>query len=226
MPRLAAISAIRDEGLLENAAARGQQLREGLSRLVHESDVLKEVRGQGLLLGLEFQPLSDEISAAWKAVDESGLMPSLFQARRSDQQHSGPVRDAGPARRHGIYTQVAARPARLRIEPPLTISTEQVDYFLARLEKVTSEWELGTHVLSTVISKSVIGHHDAAERHRPGQGQMTTRAPQGDAASCGSYPTRCNGRKTIDAFCDSPLYRIFSPGRFLRGGREVHVLFF
>ena len=54
----------------------------------------------------------------------------------------------------------------LRIQPPLTISSEQVDHFLVALERVTSEWELGTHVLSTVISKSVIGHHDAAERHR------------------------------------------------------------
>ena len=165
---LAAIGAIRDEGLLENAVVRGRQLHEGLSRLVRESDILKEVRGRGLLLGLEFQPLSDEIATAWKAVDESGLMPFLVP-KLDDLINNIPglyamqvLLDA-----HGIYTQVArSNPLVLRIQPPLTITSEQVDHFLVALERVTSEWELGTHVLSTVISKSVIGHHDAAQRHR------------------------------------------------------------
>ena len=89
---------------------RGQQLREGLSRLVRESDVLKEVRGQGLLLGLEFQPLSDEIAAAWKAVDESGLMPFLVP-KLDDLINNIPGLYAMQVLLdvHGIYTQVCAR---------------------------------------------------------------------------------------------------------------------
>ncbi len=164
----AAIRTIRDEDLLDNAAARGRQLHEGLARLVHESEVLKEVRGRGLLLGLEFQPLPDEISAAWKAVDESGLMPFLVP-KLDDLVNNIPALYAMQVLldAHGIYTQVArSNPLVLRIQPPLTITSEQAEYFLAALEKVASEWELGTHVMSTVISKSVIGHHDAAERHR------------------------------------------------------------
>ncbi|HEY4312714.1 MAG TPA: aminotransferase class III-fold pyridoxal phosphate-dependent enzyme [Pirellulales bacterium] len=165
---LAAISTIRSDGLLENAAARGRQLQEGLSRLVSESEVLKEARGRGLLLGLEFQPLPDEISAAWKAVDESGLMPFLVP-KLDDLIDNIPALYAMQVLldAHGIYTQVArSNPLVLRIQPPLTITEEQVEHFLMALERVTSEWELGTHVMSTVISKSVIGHHDAAGRHR------------------------------------------------------------
>lgn len=165
---LAAIRAIRNEDLVENAVARGRQLHEGLARLVQESEVLKEVRGRGLLLGLEFQPLPHEISAAWKAVDESGLMPFLVP-KLDDLIDNIPALYAMQVLldAHGIYTQVArSNPLVLRIQPPLTITSEQVEQFLNALEKVASEWELGTHVMSTVISKSVIGHHDAAERHR------------------------------------------------------------
>ncbi|MES1213097.1 MAG: aminotransferase class III-fold pyridoxal phosphate-dependent enzyme, partial [Singulisphaera sp.] len=165
---LAAIRTIRDEELAENAAARGQQLQTGLSRLVRESDVLREVRGRGLLLGLEFQPLSAEIAAAWKAVDESGLLPYLVP-KLDELINNIPALYAMQVLldAHGIYTQVArSNPLVLRIQPPLSISGEQVEQFLAAMERVTSEWELGTHVMSTVISKSVIGHHDAAGRQR------------------------------------------------------------
>ena len=165
---LAAIRTIRNEDLLENAFARGRQLHEGLAQPGTRIRGAQRSAGRGLLLGLEFQPLPNEISAAWKAVDESGLMPFLVP-KLDDLINNIPALYAMQVLldAHGIYTQVArSNPLVLRIQPPLTITVEQVDYFLNALEKVTSEWELGTHVMSTVISKSVIGHHDAAERHR------------------------------------------------------------
>jgi len=165
---LAALRTLRDEGLIENAQARGRQLQEGIERLVSDSDVLKEVRGRGLLLGLEFQPLPSEIAAAWKAVDESGLMPYLVP-KLDELINNIPALYAMQILldTHGIYTQVArSNPLVLRIQPPLTITSQQVKHFLAALERVASEWELGTHVMNTLVSKSVIGHHDAANRHR------------------------------------------------------------
>ena len=51
---LAVLETIRDEGLLENAAARGAELRAGLERIAAEDDRIGDVRGPGLMVGVEF----------------------------------------------------------------------------------------------------------------------------------------------------------------------------
>jgi len=52
------IRVIRDEGLLDNAAARGQQLMQGLAVLQKRYPVVGDVRGLGLMVGLEFSASS------------------------------------------------------------------------------------------------------------------------------------------------------------------------
>jgi acetylornithine aminotransferase/acetylornithine/N-succinyldiaminopimelate aminotransferase len=47
------LSTIEEENLLENVRARGAQLRAGLSRLSAQFDFIREVRGEGLMIGLE-----------------------------------------------------------------------------------------------------------------------------------------------------------------------------
>ena len=44
---------LKDEDLLENVRARGAQLRAGLSRLGGQFDFIREVRGEGLIVGLD-----------------------------------------------------------------------------------------------------------------------------------------------------------------------------
>src|SRR5208282_1750056 len=51
---LATIQTLEDEQLVQQAKLRGQQLFDGLSELCDHCDLLREVRGRGLLLGLEF----------------------------------------------------------------------------------------------------------------------------------------------------------------------------
>jgi 4-aminobutyrate aminotransferase len=51
---LAVLETIRDEGLLDNAAARGIELREGLERIAAEDDRIGDIRGPGLMIGVEF----------------------------------------------------------------------------------------------------------------------------------------------------------------------------
>lgn len=57
-PSLAAaietIAVLREEGLVENAAARGTQLLQGLRALQARTPVLGDVRGLGLMVGVEF----------------------------------------------------------------------------------------------------------------------------------------------------------------------------
>ncbi|MBA3778337.1 MAG: aspartate aminotransferase family protein [Chloroflexi bacterium] len=51
---LAVLETIRTEGLVSNAGERGVQLREGLERLVAADEGIGDVRGPGLMIGVEF----------------------------------------------------------------------------------------------------------------------------------------------------------------------------
>lgn len=44
---------VEEENLLENVRLRGQQIREGLRRLQSRFDFIREIRGEGLMIGLE-----------------------------------------------------------------------------------------------------------------------------------------------------------------------------
>jgi len=50
---LAVLEVIREERLVENAAARGAELRAGLARIAAEDDRIGDVRGPGLMVGVE-----------------------------------------------------------------------------------------------------------------------------------------------------------------------------
>jgi acetylornithine/N-succinyldiaminopimelate aminotransferase len=47
------LNVVEEEGLLENVTERGEQVRAGLSRLAAEFDFIREVRGEGLMIGLD-----------------------------------------------------------------------------------------------------------------------------------------------------------------------------
>jgi acetylornithine aminotransferase/acetylornithine/N-succinyldiaminopimelate aminotransferase len=47
------LSIIESEKLLENVRTRGQELREGLVKLAAKFDFIREIRGEGLILGIE-----------------------------------------------------------------------------------------------------------------------------------------------------------------------------
>ena len=51
---MAVLETIRDERLVENAAARGAELRAGLERIAAEDDRIGDVRGPGMMIGVEF----------------------------------------------------------------------------------------------------------------------------------------------------------------------------
>ena len=51
---IAVLETIDSEGLVANAAARGAELRAGLERIAAEDDRIGDVRGPGLMIGVEF----------------------------------------------------------------------------------------------------------------------------------------------------------------------------
>ena len=51
---LAVIETISEQGLVANAAARGAELTSGLRRIAAEDDRIGDMRGPGLMIGVEF----------------------------------------------------------------------------------------------------------------------------------------------------------------------------
>lgn len=75
---VATIRAMREEKLVENAAARGAQLMAGLHKLQAEFKQIGDVRGLGLMVGVEFgapgAPDTATAKAVTKAAFDRGLM--------------------------------------------------------------------------------------------------------------------------------------------------------
>jgi len=162
---LAALTAIVDEGLVENARQRGEQLRRGLERIQQTTDpVIKEVRGEGLLIGLELFPLRSSIVAHWKQNDPSGVMQYLLPDADGLAQGMPTMYLLQTLlTQHGMYTQIARSNQQvLRVQPPLTITEEEVDRFLLGVEQTCREIEASSSLVDGLISKSVAGHHDAS----------------------------------------------------------------
>ena len=51
---IAVLETIRSDGLVENIVARGAELRAGLERIAAEDDRIGDIRGPGLMIGVEF----------------------------------------------------------------------------------------------------------------------------------------------------------------------------
>jgi acetylornithine/succinyldiaminopimelate/putrescine aminotransferase/predicted amino acid dehydrogenase len=165
---LATLQALREERLAENAEARGQQLFEGIAELCGRCDCLKDVRGRGLLLGLEFAPLPATVAAHWKEVDPSGatqyLVPNMAELLDS---FSAVYVLYNLLQVHGIYCQATrSNPRVLRIQPPLVITEAQASEFLAALEATCQEVDGWLRSVDGLIAKSGLGQHKAAERQR------------------------------------------------------------
>lgn len=100
------------ESMRENIDARGAQLMDGLCNLQNNFEVIAEVRGQGLMLGVEF--VTDRDSLA----HNPELMAALHQAMRNRGVLVG---KGGP---EGNI---------MRIKPPYCLTPQDCDNFLDRL---------------------------------------------------------------------------------------------
>jgi acetylornithine/succinyldiaminopimelate/putrescine aminotransferase/predicted amino acid dehydrogenase len=168
---LAAIQAILDERLAENAQARGEQLCLGLQELCEKHSTLKAVRGRGLLLGVEFNPVPSSMVRHFRQTDPSGLLPYLVPDLDEAFMNLGAtyVMQTLLADHH-IYTQVTrSNPRVLRVQPPLTITAEEVERFLRAFDTACHESSLLNRATDTIISRSTLGLHEGnASSSEPG----------------------------------------------------------
>jgi len=101
---IATLDVVQSEGLVENAAAMGAQLREGLSKVAADVPAIGDVRGLGLMLGNEF-------------VDKDGDPDPAAAAR---------VQQAAAAAGLLLLTCGAAGNV-VRMIPALVVNSDQID---------------------------------------------------------------------------------------------------
>lgn len=151
----AAIQVLLDDGLIENARIQGNRLRSGLLAIAQRTKRIKDVRGVGLMIGLELNPMSDVMRKHHQGAD-SNL--SIMIPGYDEMISSFPTiyLTANLLEHYKIFTQAARSNSNvMRIQPSLLIHDDQVDYFLNAVESILTELDSLGFMLSSILSKSV-----------------------------------------------------------------------
>ena len=126
---LATLTVLEEEQLIERAATMGHKLLEGLAALQDRHDFIADVRGKGLMIGIEFKPpRSLRLRAAWTAAEaaQKGLFAQLVVMAL--------MRD------HRILTQVGGPDVNIiKLLPPLIIGDAEVEAVIAAFDAVMAE---------------------------------------------------------------------------------------
>ena len=101
---VAALEVFEEEKLAESSRRQGCKLKAKLQSLAGRADIIKEVRGEGLFIGVEVKD--------GRAMDYCRELLDLGMIINDSHGHT------------------------LRISPPLNITDHEIDYIMARLEKV------------------------------------------------------------------------------------------
>ncbi len=116
---LATIEVIEEEGLVQNAAAMGARLRQGLEGLKEKFPMIGDVRGMGLMQGLEVVGVNK--------VPDPEAVRRIFELTR----------------RHGLLIGKGGLMENvIRISPPLNVTKDQIDQALKLLDRSFSEMGL------------------------------------------------------------------------------------
>ncbi len=136
---IAALKTAVEEDLPRQAQEKGDYLLDKLQEISSGSQLIKEVRGKGLLIGLEFSPLSE------------GTLQKISggMVNKLGQEYLGSITAGELLNRHGIITAYTLNnPNVIRLEPPLNVSYEELDRVLEALQE-TLDKRLGGLLFST-----------------------------------------------------------------------------
>jgi ornithine--oxo-acid transaminase len=126
---LATLRELDAEGLVERSARLGERLLDGTRGLVESSEVVRDVRGLGLMWAIEFEEPPGG-SRTWKLLER--IQPGLFS-----QLVVVPL-----FRDHRILSQVAGHGINVvKALPPLVVTEEDLDWFVSALEETISRAE-------------------------------------------------------------------------------------
>jgi nucleoside-diphosphate-sugar epimerase len=127
---LAAIRVIERDGLVEHSARVGGLLASGLAELRDRHELISDVRGRGLMIGIELgAPDSRVARLNWRLIHlaSEGLFPQLIVI---------PLH-----RDHGVITMAAGKNDVIKLLPPLSLSENEAGEFLGALDAVLTDCE-------------------------------------------------------------------------------------
>ena len=152
---LATLEVIESEELIQNAQRTGARLLATFARMIQRHELVKEVRGKGLMIGIEFgAPRSLALRASWNLLEtaNSGLFCQLIVI---------PL-----LKEHRILSQVAGHGNHtIKLLPPLIITNGDCDWIERSFEAVISNahrvpgaiWSLGKTLVENAARARVRG---------------------------------------------------------------------
>ncbi len=150
MAGITTLQVLEEEGLIANAALRGQQIVDGLNSMKDKYEMLSDVRGKGLIIAIEFnRPKSLKLKIGWDLIHKvnSGLFGQMVVVPLLSK--------------HRILTQVTGHNCDIvKLLPPLCINDKDVEHFLTAFDAVLSDchrfpggaWEVGYQLAKHALS--------------------------------------------------------------------------
>jgi acetylornithine/succinyldiaminopimelate/putrescine aminotransferase len=146
---LAMLEVLREEQLIENSARMGSYLIEHLRVLAQKYELVREVRGLGLMIAIEFgQPGSLSLKTGWKMIHQinkdlfcQSILVPLIMDHHIIAQVSGHGRDI------------------IKLIPPLVFDQSDADRFIDSFDQVLAAahrfpgpiWEVGSRIAKAVL---------------------------------------------------------------------------
>ncbi|MFI3195059.1 MAG: aspartate aminotransferase family protein [Methylococcaceae bacterium] len=146
---LATLHVMTEEKLVENSALLGNDLIHRLNAMSSQYEFLKEARGKGMMIAIEFkQPKSLTLKAAWAMLEAAnkGLFCQMITIPLFKEHH--------------ILTQVAGHGMNVvKLLPPLNLNRKDCDHIISAFDKAIADthhvpgsiWELGKNLASHAL---------------------------------------------------------------------------
>jgi ornithine--oxo-acid transaminase len=141
---LATLHVLKEEKLVETSAVIGNDIIASINAMSSKYEFLKEARGKGMMIAIEFQsPKSLKLKAAWAMLEAAnkGLFCQMITIPLFKEQH--------------ILTQVAGHGMNVvKLLPPLVLTQKDRDHIVSSFDKVIAEthqipgsiWDLGKNL--------------------------------------------------------------------------------
>lgn len=148
---MATLHVLRQEKMVENAARIGDLLRTRLAAFVDKYDLVKDVRGKGLMTAIEFgPPQSLKLKVGWSLLHkvDAGLFPQAVLMPLLKEHH--------------VLAQVAGHHQNIiKLIPPLMITEADVDAIVTGLDQTIAAchkfpgpaWEIGKRLAKYAVNQ-------------------------------------------------------------------------
>ncbi|MES2570172.1 MAG: aspartate aminotransferase family protein [Verrucomicrobiota bacterium] len=149
---LATLQVLEEENLVERARTMGAELLARISELKKKHSLIKEVRGLGLMIAIEFhEPREMAMRMGWKFLHK--IEPELF----------GQMLVTSLLSKHRVLSQLAGHGMDVvKILPPLIIGEKEIAHFVNALDAVLEAcrkfpgpmWDLGANFVKHTLKRS------------------------------------------------------------------------